>query len=117
MNVNDIASTVFAGGMLGMLGQGIRIAIGLKKLNDQNAANQAKNLPLEPFDPSRLILSLFTGFVAGALALLMKAVADNSVASLSSDSLITIIAVGYSGADFIEGFFNMYAKKFVPPQP
>lgn len=95
----DIIQNVLAGGLLGLIGQGIRMAIGLKKLSDVNAGSTAA--ATKP-DGSRIIISLFIGFIAGALFLLTKG--ENPI--FTTEFIFTVIAAGYSGADFIEGLFS-----------
>jgi len=118
MTVLQIINTVLAGGLLGSLGQGIRIAVGLKKLNDSNMAQAAQGKTPEPFSTSRLVISVFIGFVAGALFVFSK---DSKTDDYSRETIFAIIAAGYSGADFIEGFFSTYLSKVTasapPPAP
>ena len=109
MTVYQIINTVVAGGLLGMLGQGIRIAVGLKKLNDSNVAKPEQDK--EPFSASRLVVSIFIGFVAGALGIIVK---GGKVDDYSTEMILAIIATGYSGADFIEGVFNTSIPKPTP---
>lgn len=101
----EIITTIVAGGLLGTLGQGIRMAIGLKKLSDTNATKASDDKT--EVNGTRLMLSLFIGFVAGALFLLIKGVDDVT----DKEFLFSVIAAGYSGADFIEGFFNTQVSK------
>lgn len=116
MTINEITASVIAGGLLGALGQGIRIAVGLKKLNEENSSQAAAGSPREPFSTSRLVISIFIGFVAGALALLTKQAARNGNSDqFDNEMIVTLIATGYAGADFIEGIFITHASKFNPP--
>ncbi|WP_284653277.1 hypothetical protein [Flavobacterium terrisoli] len=104
-NPNEIITIIVAGGLLGLLGQGIRMAIGLKKLSDANITKVAgeKN----EINGTRLLVSLFIGFVAGALFLLVKGVKEIN----NNEFLFSVIAAGYSGADFIEGLFSTAISK------
>ncbi|WP_412464092.1 hypothetical protein [Flavobacterium mekongense] len=104
-NLYEVITTIVAGGLLGTLGQGIRMAIGLKKLSDTNALKS--DVDKTDVNGTRLLLSLFIGFVAGALFLLVKGVDDIN----NKEFLFSVIAAGYSGADFIEGFFNTQVAK------
>jgi hypothetical protein len=114
MTITEIINSVLAGGLLGALGQGVRTAVGLKKFNEDNSAKVAENKPQEDFSISRMVISLFIGFVAGALGMLVKGSSLAKDDNYSTESIITIIAIGYSGADFIEGVFNTYIKKITP---
>jgi hypothetical protein len=109
--INDIILTIIAGGLLGIIGQGIRVAVGFKKLNETrvtNPTNPADPVPetKETFDTSRLLLSIFLGFIAGAIALICR-----GTTAFDKEVAFAIIASGYAGADFIEGFFTTYIKK------
>jgi hypothetical protein len=116
MTILEIINNVLAGGLLGALGQGIRIAVGFKKMNDSNTIQLAQQgNTLESFSASRLLISLFIGFVAGAIAMLVKGPSmTNKPNDYNTEFIVTIMAIGYSGADFIEGVFNTYINKFSP---
>jgi uncharacterized membrane protein YeaQ/YmgE (transglycosylase-associated protein family) len=109
----DMISQILVGGLLGILGQGIRIIVGMKKLHTDNTAKKIAGDATEGFSASRLMLSIFIGFVAGAIASLVKGDAPSN--SDKTTFIFTIMAAGYSGADFIEGVFNTYIKKLNPP--
>lgn len=114
MVISEIINNVVAGGLLGSFGQGVRIAVGLKKLNEGNAALVAQGKPAEEFSTSRLVISIFTAFVAGALGMVVKYSSQGDTKDMTAEAVLTIIAVGYSGADFIEGVFNTYISKYTP---
>ena len=111
---------VALGGLLGAVGQAVRVVVGAKKLGDRAAEN--KTSFTEEFSPSQLVVSLIIGFTAGVLAALgITAVADSvadgaqgqaiaSLSDLNRQSMLGIMAAGYAGTDFIEGF----AKKHLP---
>lgn len=111
MTITDIINNVLAGGLLGMLGQGIRIAVGLKKLNDSNNVQLAQGNAQENFSTSRMFISIFIGFAAGAIGMLIKGASLAKDGNFDTQSIVTIMAIGYSGADFIEGVFNTYINK------
>jgi hypothetical protein len=111
----DLILQILLGGLLGILGQGIRIIVGLKKLNTGNVTKTLNNDDTEGFSASRLLLSIFIGFIAGAIALLIRG-ADATPAG-KTEFIFTIMAAGYSGTDFIEGVFNTYISKLNPPSP
>lgn len=114
MIITDIINSVIAGGLLGSLGQGIRLAVGLKKLNAENIKKENEGDDKEPISSGRLILSIFIGFIAGAIGMLIKGSTLAANGDYNTESIVTIIAIGYSGADFIEGVFNTYLTKFNP---
>lgn len=91
----DQLAIVLLGGILGMSGQGIRVIIGLKKLNDSG----------EVKDYRRLVFSLFISFAIGGIAGVLAAI--NSIdAVLDKATATAFVAAGYAGTDFIEGFMN-----------
>ena len=106
-------------GLLGLVGQGIRVIVGLKKLYEEaETAAAAKVATTETtltpaatnevfnqnFDVRQIWLSLFIGFIAGCLASVV--VEDLS----STEARLGVIASGYAGTDFIEGVL----KKLLP---
>lgn len=108
MTTYDIINVIAAGGLLGILGQGIRMAIGLKKHSDANA--QKPSGEADPVDTGRLMISIFIGFIAGALFLLIR----GTDSLKDKEFIFSVIAAGYSGTDFIEGLFNTYIAKINP---
>ena len=91
-------------GLLGLIGQGIRVIVGLKKLHEEAAAENAPNPKAafdEKFDVRQLWLSLFIGFIAGCLANMGRPKGE-----FTPEVQLAIIATGYAGADFIEGFLQ-----------
>lgn len=94
---------VALGGILGAAGQGVRVIIGLKKLNDSQ----------DVLNYSRLLFSLFISFVIGGIAGVLAAL--NSIeAVLDKTTAIAFLAAGYAGTDFIEGFMRRNAPKQMP---
>jgi hypothetical protein len=112
MTVIEIINNVLAGGLLGSLGQGIRLVVGLKKLNAENTEKKMGGDVPEAISGGRLILSIFIGFIAGAIGMIVKSTSLGKSGNYDTESIITIIVTGYSGADFIEGVFNTYLPKF-----
>ena len=114
MGATDWVLTLILGGILGIIGQGIRMVMGLKKASDQ-ASTEGKNLAAS-FESGRLMLSLLIGFIAGALAII--GVAGTAEAATPSKQLIvTIIGAGYAGTDFIEGFIKKSMPAVQPKAP
>lgn len=113
----QLINALLIGGTLGIIGQGIRIIIGLKKLDDSRSqALAAANgtVVKEAFTANRLFISIFIGFVAGTLAALVKPPSDKGY---TTELIMALIASGYAGADFIEGLFNTYFKKMTATTP
>lgn len=90
------------GGLLGAVGQGLRAIIGLKKA--RAVAVQEGRGFAETFEPGGLMLSLAIGFVAGVLGLLSLDLGDGT--RIAMQQVVTLIAIGYAGTDFIEGFMQ-----------
>jgi len=109
---SDILVTLLLCGLMGMLGQGIRAAIGLRKAfsprpGTPRSTDGGTAAARTDFSPSYFATSLMIGFIAGDLAgvwigldKLMHFNADNM------NVLISISAAGYAGVDFIENTFS-----------
>lgn len=88
-----------------MAGQLIRVVIGLKKANDEATAEN-KTIK-ETFDTSRLVISILIGFVAGVLAMVsLTTFKDDFLKTDTKKTIMALIAAGYAGTDFIEGFMK-----------
>ena len=90
----------------GLIGQGVRVVAGLKKLHDQAAKpdNSAS-----PFAAGQLLVSLLIGATAGALGAVGLDVQPG--AEIDSDTVVTLIGIGYAGADFIEAFMRRAGER------
>jgi hypothetical protein len=106
MNLNEIIFQILVGGLLGIIGQGLRVIVGIKKMKDVQSQNKQNNstIPGGDFDSKRLWLSIFIGFIAGALGGLFAV--DLKEPLKDKTVLATLIAIGYAGVDFIEGFMT-----------
>lgn len=91
-----------------MVGQALRTIVGLKKTYNHAATNEQSFG--EVFEWSQLLTSLLIGFVAGILGML--AMTGKPDFKWSNEIVMGLMAVGYSGADFIEGF----VRKNLPTQ-
>jgi hypothetical protein len=100
-----VLALLVLGGVLGTLGQGIRVIVGLKKQSDESAA-KGRALK-DDFDGTQLGVSLFIGFVAGGLGIMTLSGFDTS-AAMTKETAFTVVGIGYAGADFIEGFISKY---------
>ncbi len=96
--------------LLGATGQSTRVIVGLKKLRDEAAAKgQAFS---DVFQPATLAVSLIIGGVAGVIAGLAL---NTGEITIDHKFALGIMAAGYAGADFIEGFMSREAAKLNPP--
>jgi hypothetical protein len=87
--------------ILGIIGQFIRIGIGLKKQFDEAGAS---------FDLNKLfasiIMAAFVGGTAGVLYIVAYWESIISTPEITKNFLVTLISVGYAGTDFIEGLLT-----------
>ena len=97
---NQLLFEILTGGLLGILGQGIRLIVGISKGNPDTETVK-----------KQLFISLFIGFIAGTLALVIKAPKPDEMQLTNKELILTIIAAGYAGADFIEGIMNAIKSK------
>ncbi len=99
MSAHDWLMQFLVGATFGALGQGLRVIVGLKKVNDSALA---KGQPFtELFSAGTLVVSLLIGAIAGVLGTLSAGV---NLAAITRENIMMLIGVGYAGADFIEGF-------------
>jgi hypothetical protein len=107
----EYVSALILGGILGMIGQGLRVIVGLKKLYD--ALEMTTDGSPSKFDSRRLWLSLFIGFIAGSFGMILK-IDYEAVTTMvmNKEFMISIVAIGYMGVDFIEGVMKNYLVKF-----
>lgn len=107
----EYVSALVLGGILGMIGQGLRVIVGLKKLYD--ALEMTTDGGPSKFDSRRLWLSLFIGFIAGSFGMILKIDYEAvSTMVMNKEFMISIVAIGYMGVDFIEGVMKNYLAKF-----
>ncbi len=101
----DYLVIIVLGALLGATGQGIRIITGLKKLYDQaSSTNQTmKDLYKHKQLIHSLIISLVIGAIAGVLSAIIK---EDNFTVFTNTNALTLIASGYAGTDFIEGFMK-----------
>ncbi len=105
----SILSALILCGLMGVLGQGARAAVGLKsasRLPSPQADQQTE------FSAAYFVLSLMIGFIAGILAGL--AIGIQNILNIDPGDikvLLGIAASGYAGADFIENSLSI----FIPP--
>ena len=112
MQPEHLINLLLLGGILGVAGQALRIIVGLKKLNYNNAIAVTTGAAQQDFSWARMLLSVFIGFIVGILAMLVKYfAADNNDVNVGPELIVAITAVGYSGVDFLEGIFNAYLPK------
>ena len=90
------------GGLLGVLGQGIRVVPGMKKLND-HALAEGKPFR-DVFNLGTLLISFLIGFMAGALAIIASPPDASAGATMDQKTILALLFAGYGGTDFIEAF-------------
>jgi hypothetical protein len=97
----EFLTKLVTGTLSGMLGQAARVAVGMKKTNDE--AQAQKTSFAQKFDWGQLFVSLLLGAAAGAIAMF------TAVKQLDSQAFATLFTAGYAGSDFIEGFIRNQA--------
>lgn len=112
-SAGDALGTLLLGGLMGLLGQGIRTVAGFRAALD--AANATEADEKDVFRAARILISLFIGFLAGIAATLVVGIDDLSGHTTDVHFLLGIAAAGYAGTDFLEAFFGQYLKGVSPP--
>src|ERR1700722_2629608 len=111
---SSVLVTLLLCGLMGLLGQGVRAALGLKKclgLPKGQATQQTT------FNAAYFGLSLMIGFVAGVLAGIVIGLEKLLKIDVTNLKLLLGIAVaGYAGADFIENSISIVIPN-ANPQP
>lgn len=103
-NPLNILILLILGAILGSVGQGVRVIVGLKKMNDEALAE--KKSPQELMQTQQLLISLFIAFGIGAVAGVLAAVNNIDTETISKSTIFAFLAAGYAGTDFIEGFMK-----------
>jgi putative chitinase len=103
----DVLSALVLTGMMGVLGQGVRAAVGLK------SSGRLKSTPDQQsaFSAAYFAMSLMIGFIAGVLAGI--AVGLDQFLSLDPTNikvLLGVAASGYAGADFVENSLSLVTR-------
>jgi len=105
--ISDWFNLIGFAALIGAGGQGARMIVGLKKINDAKSAQLAAGIPVtDMILASKLLVSLAIGAIAGGIA---AATTMDPRAGLTGDQIAGLAAAGYAGADFIEGFMNRAA--------
>jgi hypothetical protein len=100
MNSTHVLNVLLLCGLMGLVGQGIRAILGLKKSAELEKTNPTVN---SSFNAAYLIVSLMIGFIAGILAGIGIGLDQVDLATTSNlKVLLGIAAAGYAGTDFIE---------------
>ena len=103
----QITNSLLLGGLLGATGQGIRAVMGVRKYREAAAAGVA----VKDFSQGRLLSSIAIGFIAGVLATIPLLDDFTKEPQWTEKMVLALIAAGYAGVDFIEGFL----KNNLPP--
>lgn len=88
-------SLVLFCGLLGAIGQCVRVSIGLYKLHMDKTVDTISN-----FDYKRLLVSVIIGMMIGMLISLIYH------KPLSNTDILGIISASYAGTDWLEGFLS-----------
>ena len=108
MEVWTALGYVLLGGILGAVGQGMRVIVGIKKQLDKASACGKKWE--DWFETKQLLSSLIIAFTVGGIAGVLGAI-ELLGTEITKEFMITLIAIGYAGTDFIEGFMKRHTPK------
>jgi len=114
---NPVLGTIVLCGLMGLVGQGIRAAVGIKSSSTLQAQGATKDTP---FEAAYFSLSLMIGFIAGILGGLAINAGNFASIDLSKPTmLLGLMAAGYAGTDFIENAFTNLLPRigFTPGAP
>lgn len=93
---SQLMQSLLLGGLLGVLGQGIRVLLSLKKRSF---------FPLDEFNILRLFVGVLSSFLLGGFCAL--AFTDNAWAFvLCKGNILATICIGYVGADVLDVFLE-----------
>jgi predicted chitinase len=102
---SSVLSILLLCGLMGLIGQGARAAVGLKTMTA--SATSAPSQQTE-FNAAYLLISLMIGFIAGVLAGLAVGLSHFKQINLDDAKVLIGIAVaGYAGTDFIENTLSI----------
>ncbi len=104
----EILGYILLGSILGIIGQGIRVFVGLKKAQQEAEATR-KNLSFDQwFDSKQLITSMLIAFVIGGVAGTIEIYyfLTTGATEVTLNEVEVIILAGYAGTDVIEGFIS-----------
>jgi putative chitinase len=113
--IANYLGVLLLGGLLGVIGQGVRAIVGLKKMFDQAQSQDVGQYDL--FLASRLFISLFIGFIAGAVAAFFSGIKADGSVDITTSTLTAFAAAGYAGTDFIEGIASRFTGTGGPAAP
>jgi|GEM_PF-498312 len=101
---SEVLSALALAGIMGVLGQGTRAAVGLKNAGRLGGTPDQQSA----FSAAYFFLSLMIGFIAGVLAGLAVGL-DQLLSFQTGDIkvLLGIAAAGYAGADFVENSMSI----------
>jgi predicted chitinase len=101
---SEVLAAIIICGLFGVIGQGIRAVLGLKKAN----LNGPQVGPQAQFSAAYFALSIMIGFIAGIVAGIITGLQNFINIDLNNMKLLLgIVASGYAGADFIESSLSL----------
>lgn len=105
MPLTDWITITLFGMLFGAVGQGIRTIPGFVNLKHERLTGGRR--ADDDFNATSLVVSLLLGAVAGAIAALTMN-EKLMVPKVTIDTVLGVIAAGYTGADFIQGFIGKH---------
>jgi hypothetical protein len=108
MNATEILAYILLGGVLGAVGQSMRVIVGLKKEIDDAKQRTTDKSVKDWFDARELWVSLLLGAIAGIVA---AGLAFKPDMTFDKNFLLGVVAAGYAGADFLGGIMSKWQPK------
>lgn len=100
MDVWTVIGYLLLGGILGAVGQCIRVVVGLKKKHDEAILTNKRVKDL--FDKGQMWTSFLIAFIVGTVAGILGII-NFMGQEITKEFILTLIGIGYAGTDFIEG--------------
>lgn len=102
-STQDVLFYMILAALLGMAGQLFRVVVGLKKLMSNTNVETTTSSVISA-NLQQILFSLLIGGIVGAVAGVLSAVVTKDFTHISQSSIFGLVAAGYAGTDFIEGF-------------
>jgi hypothetical protein len=106
MPVSDVLRLLLLSGLMGMLGQGARTIVGLKKLSDLSNTAPSR---ADEFTAARIFIGLMIGFIAGVIGGLTPKAWDAH--AIGGDIIFYLASIGYIGVDGVQ---RIHARRGQP---
>lgn len=99
----QLLKIILLAAILGMCGQVVRVFAGLQKAKQTTAEDKKNMKTLIAENSSQMLFSLTIALIVGGVCGVLVAISADKF-ELSKTTILALIAAGYAGTDFIEGF-------------